>query len=350
MFVNRIFLGVVIIAFYFVACSPSQPAKTNVLSKANTSSKPPQNNKGNTQTVFVKPESKKEQPKQPPKKEEPQIVKPTIAISETAPEPLVKTPEYYRGRANDLQPVAKPLYRKITDSLLNIMSKSPDQTKNPAVNAEEWYASPNFNIRKPNYVVLHHTAQNSVDQTLFTFSLSRTSVSAHYVVGRDGTIYQMLNDYMRAWHAGNGKWGSITDMNSVSLGIEIDNNGNEPFGDAQIDSLIVLLKNIKNTYGIPQANFVAHSDIAPGRKKDPSKYFPWKKLADAGFGYWYDSLSLMTPPPDFNALLALRVIGYDIKNVEEAVGAFKLHYIQTDTTPSLTEYDKKVLYNIYRKF
>src|SRR5690606_1804721 len=154
--------------------------------------------------------------------------------------------------------------------------------------------------------------------------------SAHYVVGRDGVVYQMLNDYVRAWHAGNGKWGNVTDMNSCSLGIEIDNNGSEPFSDSQISSLIKLLDFLKDKYGIPQGNFIAHSDLAPARKSDPSKHFPWKRLADAGFGYWYDAYNMAEPPADFNSLLALRVIGYDISNQAAAIKAFKLHYIQTD--------------------
>ncbi|MEN9600225.1 MAG: hypothetical protein RL596_2546, partial [Bacteroidota bacterium] len=80
-------------------------------------------------------------------------------------------------------------------------------------------------MRKPSYVIIHHTAQHSTDETLKTFTLPRTQVSAHYVIGKDGVVYQMLNDYLRAWHAGNSRWGNQLDMNSASIGIELDNDG-----------------------------------------------------------------------------------------------------------------------------
>src|SRR6476659_3071873 len=82
----------------------------------------------------------------------------------------------------------------------------------------------NFSTRKPDFVIIHHTAQDSLAQTIKTFTLERTQVSAHYVVGRDGQVVQMLSDDLRAWHAGVSKWGNNYDMNSCSIGIEIDNN------------------------------------------------------------------------------------------------------------------------------
>jgi len=89
----------------------------------------------------------------------------------------------------------------------------------------KWISTVNFNLRKPNFVVIHHTAQDSLQQTLRTFTLSKTQVSAHYVISDDGTVVQMLNDYLRAWHGGNASWGKNTDINSASIGIELDNNG-----------------------------------------------------------------------------------------------------------------------------
>lgn len=203
-----------------------------------------------------------------------------------------------------------------------------------------------FNLRKPNYVIIHHTAQDSLQQTLRTFTVPHAQVSAHYVIGRDGEVYQMLNDYLRGWHAGAGKWGSVTDLNSVSLGIELDNNGSEPFSEAQIHSLLRLLDTLKTKYNIPTANFIGHSDIAPTRKVDPSAWFPWKRLSEHGFGLW-PSDSLETPPANFNPTDALRIIGYDTSNLEAAIQAFKLHYIQHDVSPVLTENDLCVLYNLY---
>ena len=209
-------------------------------------------------------------------------------------------------------------------------------------------ASIHFNLRKPNYVIIHHTAQDSVEQTLHTFTVPHAEVSAHYVIGREGDVYQMLNDYVRAWHAGVGKWGTVTDLNSISLGIELDNNGKEPFTEPQIYSLLNLLDTLKRRYNIPTANFIAHSDIAPSRKVDPSAFFPWKRLAERGFGLWPDDV-LETPPEHFNPTDALQIIGYDTRNLESAIKAFKLHYIQQDVSGELTDYDLRVLYSLYRK-
>jgi len=210
--------------------------------------------------------------------------------------------------------------------------------------------TPNFNLRKPTFVIIHHTAQDSCGQTFYTFSLPRTKVSSHYVICKDGTVRQLLNDYLRAWHAGISKWGNNVDLNSCSIGIELDNNGNEPFPYLQMNSLLVLLDTLKKKYAIPTANFIGHADIAPTRKNDPSFFFPWKQLSNKGFGLWYDD---SIPPnmilPNYNPLEALRIIGYDIKDPSKAIVAFKRHFLQ-DTTNILNENDRRVLYNVYKKY
>jgi N-acetylmuramoyl-L-alanine amidase len=225
-----------------------------------------------------------------------------------------------------------------------------------------WVGTVNFNLRKPNYVIIHHTAQNSTEQTLKTFTLTKTQVSAHYVIGRDGQTYHMLNDYLRAWHGGVARWGSISDINSVSIGIELDNNGTEPFQEAQLASLLKVLASLKRTYNIPTANFIGHGDIAPVRKNDPSAQFPWARLAARGFGLWYDTASLADttaapfaadslgqPLPGLTPREALRIIGYDTQDLNAAIIAFKRHFVQTDNSPALTENDRRILYAIYRK-
>lgn len=213
---------------------------------------------------------------------------------------------------------------------------------------QSWVGAVNFGIRRPNFVILHHTAQNSSDQTLKTFTMKKTEVSAHYVVGRDGKVFQMVNDYLRAQHAGAGKWGNDTDLNSSSIGIEIDNNGSEPYPDIQIRSLVEVLTVLKKKYNIPTANFIGHMDIAPSRKPDPAR-FPWKALALKGFGFWYDDV-LKMPPAEFDTTAALRIIGYDTKNLSAAIVAFKRHFVQTDVTPALTAADKLILFNLYKKY
>lgn len=208
----------------------------------------------------------------------------------------------------------------------------------------------NFNLRKPNFVIIHHTSQNSCEQTLNTFTTVKTQVSAHYVICKDGTVHHLLNDYLRAWHGGVAKWGNLTDVNSASVGIELDNNGFEPFPDQQVNSLLLLLGQLKKAYNIPAANFIGHSDIAPGRKVDPNARFPWKLLADKGFGNWYDDTSLVIVPAGFDHLLALRIIGYDLKDTAAVIRSFKLHFEQDTVSTSITSPDEKILYSLSKKY
>ncbi|RAJ87303.1 N-acetylmuramoyl-L-alanine amidase [Chitinophaga dinghuensis] len=213
-----------------------------------------------------------------------------------------------------------------------------------------WVGTTNFNLRKPNMVIIHHTAQNSCEQTLKTFTMERTQVSAHYVVCRNGMIHHMLNDYLRAWHGGLSKWGNCTDVNSSSIGIELDNNGDEPFADVQIQSLLILLDTLQHRYSIPAANFIGHGDIAPTRKNDPSAYFPWQLLAQKGFGLWYSDTTNVQVPDYFNTLQALRIIGYDLRDTTAAMTAFKRHFIPQDSTAGFSEADKKILWNLQQKY
>lgn len=212
----------------------------------------------------------------------------------------------------------------------------------------EWIGTVNFNLRKPNFVIIHHTAQDSLQQTIKTFTKIETQVSSHYVISDDGKVVQMLNDYLRAWHAGNGSWGKNTDINSTSIGIELDNNGSEVFSELQINSLLALLTKLKKDYNIPTQNIIGHSDIAPTRKKDPSALFPWKVLAERGFGIWSDAF-LETAPTDFNVEQGLRIIGYDTKNLPAAITAFKLHYLQTEVNELLDEKTINTIYSIYKQ-
>jgi N-acetylmuramoyl-L-alanine amidase len=212
----------------------------------------------------------------------------------------------------------------------------------------EWISTVNFNLRKPNFIIIHHTAQDSLAQTLKTFTITKSQVSAHYVIADDGRVVQMVNDYLRAWHGGSAVWGKNTDINSASIGIELDNNGIEPFSDKQIISLLALLTKLKKDYNIPTQNIIGHSDIAPTRKTDPSKLFPWKLLAANGFGIWPDEV-LELAPIDFNVEQGLRIIGYNTKNLPAAISAFKLHYIQTEVDSVLDTKTINTIYNIYKK-
>lgn len=260
-----------------------------------------------------------------------------MLICSCSTSPYAKTNKVYKKQVKEL---AKLLQEKPSDSV------TADSMKLP----KYWRGSVNFGIRKPNFVIIHHTAQSTCEQTLSTFTLKATQVSAHYVICKDGTLHHMLNDYLRGWHSGIGKWGSVTDVNSSSIGIELSNNGSEPFTDAQINVLSGLLGSLKKKYNIPTANFIGHADIAPGRKVDPSIYFPWRQLSEKGFGYWYGDTSKMILPVDFNPVYALRIIGYDVADVKKAIQSFRIHFLQSEFTGELTVDEKKVLYATMLKY
>jgi len=234
-------------------------------------------------------------------------------------------------------------YKKQTKVLAQLIKLNPNlQTVEHLTKASDWVGTTNFDLRKPNFVVIHHTAQNACEQTLRTFTMVQTKVSAHYVICKDGTIHHMLNDYLRAWHGGISKWGNNTDLNSSSIGIELDNNGFEPFDAAQINSLVLLLGELKKSYGIPDANFIGHSDIAPKRKVDPNVQFPWSLLASNGYGIWFNPNPTITLPANMEVPYALALIGYDIKDTTAAIHAFKRHFRQ-DSTSLINADDKSVM-------
>ena len=238
------------------------------------------------------------------------------------------------------------IYKKHTKELVKLLKLDPSiQTINQLPKADTWVGTTNFDLRKPNFVVIHHTAQNSCEQTLKTFTLERTKVSAHYVICKDGTIHHMLNDYMRAWHGGISKWGNNSDLNSSSIGIELDNNGFEPFDSAQINSLLLLLAQLKENYKIPDANFIGHADIAPKRKVDPNIQFPWILLAQKGYGLWFEPNEQYTLPASISIPFALAMVGYDVKDTTAALLAFKRHF-RSDSTAVVTENDRSVLFQL----
>src|SRR5215210_6188930 len=235
-------------------------------------------------------------------------------------------------------------YKKQVKAFSKLLREYPLEDSMGLDYAKPWVGTTNMSMRRPNFVIIHHTAQDSCGQTLRTFTLPRTQVSAHYVICKDGTIHHMLNDYLRAWHGGVAKWGNNTDINSSSIGIEIDNDGSEPFTEPQINTLLTLLDNLKRAYSIPVANFIGHADIAPTRKNDPNVNFPWKRLADSGYGYWWNDTTGVVVPQAFNGLQALRIIGYDIKDSAAVIQTFKRKYLQQEGSAVLTEGDKKILY------
>lgn len=260
----------------------------------------------------------------------------TVAVHSCARNPYAATNRVYKKQSRSLSKSLRPLPSPMRlDSIV-----SPPYAAGTV----------NFDLRKPNFVIIHHTAQKSCEQTLKTFTLQRTKVSAHYVICEDGTVHHMLNDYLRAWQAGVSKWGNNTDINSSSIGIELDNDGYEMFAEPQIVSLLKLLDTLKRKYSIPTANFIGHSDIAPKRKNDPNVFFPWQRLAQRGFGQWYDDTTNIVIPPSFDHLTALRLIGYDLADTTAAIRAFKRHFLQDTLGRVLHEPDDKILYQLMKKY
>ncbi len=218
------------------------------------------------------------------------------------------------------------------------------QTTAPRNPMATWVPSENYDTRRAQVIVVHYTEQDSVQRSLNTLRTRNSGgrVSAHYLVGDDGAIYQLVSDEHRAWHAGAGSWGTIHELNSASIGIEIDNDGKEPFPDAQVEALIRLLDDLTSRHRIPRTEVIGHSDLAPGRKVDPGPLFPWKRLFDAGFGVWPDP-DAPPPPPDFDPVNALRLIGYATTNLESTIHAYRMRF-RGDNEKALDDEDLRILH------
>ena len=191
--------------------------------------------------------------------------------------------------------------------------------------------SPNFGDRAlpVTMLVIHYTEMKPVETALQRLTDREAGVSAHYLITEEGEVIQLVSEAKRAWHAGASYWRGIKDVNSASIGIELDHPGHglgyRGFTEAQIEALVPLAARIVKQYDIPRANVVGHSDVAPMRKVDPGELFPWDRLAD------YD-LCLPIPAkiertdPFHNEgafLLALERFGYDITEGRKTIEAFE---------------------------
>lgn len=215
----------------------------------------------------------------------------------------------------------------------------------------QWVPSPNHNARQPILIVIHHTEQDSVQQSLDTLRTRNSGgqVSAHYLVGKDGSLYQLVPDSLRAWHAGSGRWGTISDVNSASIGIELDNDGRSPFPPGQIATLLRLLDDLCTRLRIPRDQVIGHADLAPTRKVDPSRWFPWDQLAAAGYGQWPDPAD-GPAPAGFDAWLGLQALGYPLGDSAAAVRAFHRHFRgRDDLGEQLDSEDARILYSLLRQ-
>jgi N-acetylmuramoyl-L-alanine amidase len=154
--------------------------------------------------------------------------------------------------------------------------------------------SPNHGERRagctPDMIVLHYTGMADANAVLERLCSPQSELSAHYVVFEDARIIQCVPEGRRAWHAGVSSWAGETDINSCSIGVEIANPGHDfgypDFAKRQIAAVIALCRGIIARRGVPADRVLAHSDVAPARKKDPGEKFPWHLLHDSGVGHW----------------------------------------------------------------
>jgi N-acetylmuramoyl-L-alanine amidase len=139
---------------------------------------------------------------------------------------------------------------------------------------------------RPDLVILHYTAMTCAEGAIRHLCSADAQVSAHYVIAAGGTCTQLVPEEARAWHAGAAHWGGEGDVNSRSIGIELANDGFQPFPEPQMAALETLLAGIMARWDIPPKGIIGHSDVSPGRKVDPGRRFDWKRLADQGLAVW----------------------------------------------------------------
>ena len=228
------------------------------------------------------------------------------------------------------------------------------------------YKSPNYNSRKYSkiqLIIIHYTAmKNTLDAVSYLCNKEKR-VSSHYLISQNGTIYNLVEDRFRAWHAGQSFWQEITDVNSISIGIELDYNPrgkNNKFTLKMIYSLKKLILKLQKNYKINKNNILAHSDISPFRKKDPGKHFPWKLLSSANLVMsfknlkkneikiierWFNNYNLKSKKQ--KTILALSLIGYDTREVHKndklynkLLTAYRIRYLNNKEIAK-----KKSVYN-----
>ena len=187
--------------------------------------------------------------------------------------------------------------------------------------------SPNYDVRKGSVnidmLVLHYTGMGNSQVALERLRDPATKVSAHYMIDENGTIYALVDESFRAWHAGVSCWAGQRDINSCSIGIELANPGHKfgyhPFPKKQRDALVGLADGILNRHAIPAHRVLGHSDVAPSRKRDPGELFDWNGLAKAGIGLW---------PEEASDCPVLEEFGYDVAGAgqESCAVAFQRHW------------------------
>ncbi len=199
--------------------------------------------------------------------------------------------------------------------------------------------SPNFGERRggarASLIVLHYTGMESCAAARDRLCDPVAEVSAHWLISEAGAVEALVDEEMRAWHAGAGAWAGLTDINSHSIGIELANRGDHPFPEPQMRALEELLRQIMARWDIPPHRVIGHSDMAPDRKSDPGRRFDWRRLARQGLAIW----PVLSPTPvgvsDFCALA--RQAGYGDYSDELILRALRLRFRPWAEGPLTTE-------------
>lgn len=215
----------------------------------------------------------------------------------------------------------------------------------PAVNVEP--RKPGVALR---YLVLHYTGMSSAEKAIRWLACAQSRVSCHYVIDEAGAITQLVPEGLRAWHAGVSSWAGETDINSASIGIEIQNPGHEDgyaaFPPAQMAAVAALSRDIVRRHGIEPAGILAHSDVAPSRKIDPGEKFDWRYMHSQGLGAWTEPAPVDPDDAGFEtgyfgpavseAQSALRQYGYgvEVTGTLDAATAFVLRAFQLHFRPA----------------
>lgn len=193
-----------------------------------------------------------------------------------------------------------------------------------------WHPSPNFGPRRaglqPSLIVLHYTGMRCAEDALDRLCDASAEVSAHYMIGACGTLWQLVAEDQRAWHAGAGAWQGLEDINSRSVGIELVNTGAHPFPETQIRVLERLLREVMARWSIPAHRIIAHSDMAPERKEDPGPRFDWARLAREGLAFCPEGFGA-----DVSLSDSLDAIGYPPADAAKRLQAFRYRFRQMGT-------------------
>ena len=231
----------------------------------------------------------------------------------------------------------------------------------PAVNIE-----PRQDGWVPRYLILHYTGMSSGAKAVQWLACAESRVSCHYVIDEDGAVTQLVPEALRAWHAGVSVWAGNTDINSASIGIEIQNPGHEDgypdFPARQMAAVAALSRDIVDRRKLRACDVLAHSDVAPSRKIDPGEKFDWRFLHGAGVGHWVEPVPVDVDDPGFergyfgpmvnDAQAALRAYGYgvEVTGTLDAVTGFALRAFQLHFRPGRIDgrLDKSTLATLLR--